>query len=208
MLTRRGALALSTLVLTSSVALPALATVVVEIPMEELVADADVIVHGSVLRSGAQLETFDGRLEPHTITDLRVIDWLAGSGGEVLTIDEIGGEVNGSGRWIDGTPRYAPREEVIVFLRRLPSGAYRTVGMAQGRFDVVHSIAPSAGTSATWVERDTSTLAFASWVRGQMQIRDGGRSPSVDYDTFVGFIRSVVEQLALPGATSTTGAAR
>lgn len=208
MLARRSAFALLTVALLALTALPAHATVVVEIPLEQLVADSDAIVHATVLRTGAQLETFDGRLEPHTIAELQVADWLKGSGAERLSIDEIGGTVNGSGSWIDGTPRYHAGEEVIVFLRRLPDGSFRTVGMEQGRFDVVHTVSIASSSIATVVERDTTTLAFASWVNGQMQVRDGGRSPSVDYDTFVGFVTSVVEQLALPAVSSTTGGAR
>ncbi len=202
---RRSALALCTLSFALLVAMPAAATVMVEIPMEDLVATSDAIVHAHVLRTGTQLETYEGRLEPHTITELRVDDWLQSDGDPRIAIDEIGGEVDGRGSWIDGTPRYAPGDEVVVFLRQLPSGAYRTVGMAQGRFDVVHT-ASGAGVT-TVVQRDTSTLAFASWVNGQMRVRDGGPSPSVDYASFVGFVSSVLEQLALPpGPHTTTGA--
>jgi hypothetical protein len=172
--------------------------------MEQLIAQSDAIVRATVRRTGEQLETFDGRLEPHTIAQLTVDDWMKGDGGPELTIDEIGGVVDGNGRWIDGTPRYRAGREVIVFLRRLPSGAYRTVGMEQGYFEVVHR-APSDGG---FVERDTSSIAFASWVDGEMQVHEGGRSPSVPLDTFVGFVVSVLDQLALPPTTSTTGGGR
>jgi len=203
MLIRRGALALLTLALLALVT-PAYATVMVEIPIEELIASSDAIVHAHVLRTGAQLETFEGHLEAHTIAELRIDEWLRGTGGERALIDEIGGTVEGNGSWIDGTPRYRDGEEVVVFLRRLPSGAYRTVGMEQGRFDVVHTV--TASGARTVVERDTSTLAFAAWVNGAMQVRDGALSPAVDYDSFVGFVTSVVEQLAADART--TGGAR
>ncbi len=208
MLARRSALALLTLAFLGLTALPAHATVMVEIPLEQLIGDSDAIVHATVLRTGTQLETFEGHLEPHTIAELRVSDWLKGAGGERLSIDEIGGTVNGSGSWIDGTPRYQDGEEVIVFLRRLPNGAYRTVGMEQGRFDVVHAVSTASHSVSTLVERDTSTLAFASWVNGAMEIREGARSPSLEYDTFVGFVRSVLDQLAVPADSRTTGGAR
>lgn len=208
MLARRNAFAILTLTFLGLTALPAHATVMVEIPLEQLIADSDAIVHATVLRTGTQLETFDGHLEPHTIAQLQISDWLKGTGQERLSIDEIGGTVDGSGSWIDGTPRYRDGEEVVVFLRRLPNGSYRTVGMEQGRFDVVHTVDVSAHAGRTVVERDTSTLAFASWVNGEMQVHEGGRSPSVDYDTFVAFVASVLEQLAVPADPSTTGGAR
>ena len=191
-------------------ALPAHATVMVELAMEQLIGSADVIVHARVLRSGTQLETFAGHLEPHTITELEVRDTLKGSPDERVTIDEIGGATDDGGSWIDGTPRYEAGDEVVVFLRRLPSAAYRTVGMSQGRFEVVHAIATSAGApiARTIVERDTRTLAFASWIDGQMVVHDGAQSPSVDYDTFVGFVASVLDQLAIPSDPRTTGGPR
>jgi hypothetical protein len=78
--------------------------------------------------------------------------------------------------------------------------------MEQGRFDVVRAVQGSS--IATLVERDTSTIGFASWVNGEMIVQPGGRSPAVDYDTFVGFVASVVEQLAVQATTSTTEGAR
>lgn len=209
MLARRSALALLTLAFLGLAALPAHATVMVEIPMEQLIGDAEVIVHATVLRTGTQLETFDGHLEPHTIAELAVLDVLKGGPVQRITIDEIGGTTaDGSGSWVDGTPRYRDGEEVVVFLRRLPSGAFRTVGMEQGRFDVIREVDVQAHVARTLVERDTSTIAFAAWVDGEMQVRDGGRSPAVDYDSFVGFVASVLEQLAVPSDPSSTGGGR
>jgi hypothetical protein len=189
-------------------AVPAYATVMTEIPMEDLVLRADAIVHGSVLRVGARLESFDDRLEPHTVAELRVDEWLRGEptdaqSGERIAIDELGGTVDGRGSWIDGTPRYEAGQEVIVFLRRLPNGAFRTVGMEQGRFEVEHVVEGSgaAVTTRTLVARDTRGLGFASWREGVMQVRDGAREPSVPFDTFVAFVRGV---LAQPPAASTS----
>ena len=189
-------------------AIPAHATVMVEIPIEQLIGDADVIVHGTVVRDGTRLAQIDGRFEPHSIAEVRVEDWLKGDSADVLEIDEIGGETPSYGRWIEGTPRYRRGDEVIVFLRRLPSGSFRTLGMAQGRFEVGHAITSTPGGEIT-VRRDTSTVAFASWADGQMIVHDGAVGPTVAYGEFVGFVRSVVEQLVLAGSsTSTTAGAR
>ena len=203
----RTSLALAMLVLAWGLAVPAHATVMVEIPIEDLIRDADVIAHGTVVRAGTRLTQFDGRFEPHSIAELRVDDWLKGQTDDVLEIDEIGGETPTFGTWIEGTPRYARGQEVIVFLRRLPNGSFRTVGMAQGRFDVAHAISTTPGGTTT-VRRDTSALAFASWVSGQMIVQDGGIGPAIGYDEFVGLVRSVLAQLALPADMSTIGGAR
>ncbi len=204
---QKTSFAIATIALAWGLAVPAHATVMVEIPIEQMIADADVIAHGTVFRAGTRLEQFDGRFEPHSIAELRVDDLLKGHCGDVLEIDEIGGETATSGSWIDGTPRYGRGDEVIVFLRHLPNGSFRTVGMAQGRFDVTHTITSVPGGTTT-VRRDTSSLAFASWSNGQMIVQDGGVGPAVDYAEFLGFVRSVVEQLGVPAETSTTGGAR
>jgi hypothetical protein len=203
----RASLSLAMIALAWGLAVPAHATVMVEIPMEQLIADADVIAHGTVVRAGTRLEQFDGRFEPHAIAELHVTEWLKGQTDDRLEIDEIGGDTETYGTWIEGTPRYGRGDEVIVFLRRLPNGSFRTVGMAQGRFDVVHTISATPGGTTT-VRRDMRALGFASWATGEMVVEDGALGPSIGYDEFVGFVRGVVEQLTVPAETSSVGGAR
>lgn len=148
----------------ASWASPGQATVMVEIPIEDLIRDADAIVHARVTRTGTQMVLRQGAMEPQTLSELRVQRWLKGTGPETVTVRELGGEWQGGGLRIDGYPRYAPGEEVIVFLERHPEhpSDYRTYQMVQGKFVVI----PGVPGVPTTVRRDLDGVAFARWAEG------------------------------------------
>jgi hypothetical protein len=176
---------------------PARATVMVEVPPERLVAEADAIVVGRVEHVGTRLDLSDGRSEPHTVTTLRVREWLKGAGPELVRIDEIGGFVAEAqiGMAIAGTPQYAVGDEVVVFLRDV-GGVYRTYAMEQGHFVIQRGV-PGVDDL---VQRDLGAIGFASWARGAMEVEHGGRS-AMRLDDFLAYVRATVEQLRVQGAS-------
>lgn len=187
-----GTSALGTTVLGTVVlggAAPAHATVMIEVPMERLVDEADLVVHGRVTATGARLEpNADGRLEPHSITVVRVTEVLAGTPrGSELVIDEIGGAVQGRAMRIAGTPEYRVGEEVVLFLRALPGGEYRTYAMAQGAFEVL----PAVGAAEAVVVRDTRAVSMARWAAGTMQL-DHGQRAQMPLAAFLEYVRALV----------------
>lgn len=173
------------------------ATVMVEVPLERMVREADAIVLGHVERVGVRLVMLPGGgAEPHTITTIRAREWIKGSGGELVRIDEIGGVMEQGGMRIEGTPEYRTGDDVVVFLRRTPEGAMRTYAMVQGQFHVVRGI----GGADDVVVRDTSAVGFASWASGEMAIEHGGVR-AMRLADFLGYLRQMVEQVAVdPGA--------
>lgn len=148
------------------------ATVLAEVPLDDMIYDSDGIVVGDVLHVGVQMAVReDGRLEPWTVTTLRVDRWLkngsgSGVGADRVTIWERGGVWQGGGMRIDGTPEYRAGERVLVFLWNDPLGRTRTYGMVQGRF-VVRAGVPGV---ATTVERDVSAVGFAQWSSAGMTV--------------------------------------
>lgn len=181
------------------------ATVMVAIPLEELVASSDAIVHARVARSGSRMalgEDGPGTMTPHTLSELRVLEWLAGSDVDgdptTVVVDEIGGTYPGGGMRIDGTPEFHPGEEVVVFLSRA-DGRWRTRGMVQGLF-VVRPAVPGA---RTMVVRDTSDVGFARWEGGPMTIEEGGRD-EMELAAFLAWIRDTVSQLGRVGGGAGT----
>jgi hypothetical protein len=181
------------------------ATVMVPIPLEDMVRDASAIVHARVIRSGSRLALEDGG-RPHTLTQLEVIEWLSGTGGAQITIDEIGGSHPAGDLVITGTPVYRAGDEVVVFLRSTTSvegAAYRTMGMIQGQFVVRHGV---PGVNDT-VVRDTSDIGLATWDGGPMSVVEGGREV-MQLEAFLAWIRDTVEQLRLPGASGATAGER
>lgn len=183
-----------------ALALPARATVMVEIPIEDLVRDADAIVYGTVERVGTRLQRAPGTtgLDPHTITTVRVQEWLKGEGGERVTIDELGGEMGQMGLRIAGTPSYRVGETVVVFLHRV-DGRYRTLQMAQGAFEVL----PGVPGTPSVVQRDLEAIGLARWTSGQMTVEHGGRS-AMRLDDFLGFVRATLESLRIPATSAGT----
>lgn len=175
----------------------AAATVMVEVPLEAMVREADAIVVGRVERVGVRLVMLPGGAQPHTITTIRAAEWIKGEGGERVRVDEIGGVMEQGGMVIEGTPEYRVGDEVVVFLRRTPEGALRTYAMVQGQFHIVRGV----GGAEDVVVRDTRAVGFASWASGPMTIEHGGVR-AMRLGDFLGYLRQMVEQAELdPGAT-------
>jgi hypothetical protein len=170
-----------------AIASTASATIMVELSLDELIRQADVIVHGTVVASDVRLELREGRQEPHTITTIRVHEWLAGQGGETVQFRELGGAHQRGGRRYVGTPEYLPGEEVVVFLERRPEPPHdlRTLAMAQGKFVVRHGV---PGVPAC-VVRELSGIAFARWVDGRQTVSAARGEPAMELQTFLDFVR-------------------
>ncbi len=193
---RRGSLghaarvALAFAVVVGSAATAA-ATVMVEVPIEDMTHAADLVVHGVVERSGVRVDLGAAHPEPHTITIVRVIERLRGASDERIEIDELGGEWQYGGQRIDGTPVYAPGSEVVVFLRRLPDGRFRTYAMAQGHFEVIHGV---PGVPST-VVRHLGGMSFARWQDGAMRVEEPRADVPVSLEQLLDFVRGVVAQI-------------
>jgi hypothetical protein len=172
-----------------ALATTALATVMVEVPLDEMIQRADVIVRGTVVASRARLVMREGALEPQTFTTIRVAEWLAGVGGDRVELRELGGTWQGGGLRYDGTPEYAVGEEVVVFLERRPEAPHdlRTFAMVQGKFTVRPGV-PGVPDS---VSRDLSGVAFARWADGQQTVRAAPAEPAMALETFLDHVRRV-----------------
>lgn len=175
------------------------ATVLVDVPLEDMARGADVIVVGEVVRSEAQLVIDPVRgADPHTLTTVRVREWIVGPGGREVVVDELGGVVAGQGLAIAGTAEYEVGQEVVLFLER--AGArLRTFGMALGRFEIRRGVGGAPDT----VLRDLSGVAFARWRAGRMEVSERGEPP-VPLESFLAYVRQLVSTYRAP---STPGGA-
>jgi hypothetical protein len=167
------------------------ATIMVELSIADLVRGSEVVVRGSVVRTASQVA--GPGPDAHTLAELHVSHWLRGSGAPRIIIDEIGVETASGELWIDGTPRYAPGDEVVVFLRRLPGERFRTVGRVQGRFEVRHALSTDMSATTT-VYRDLTALGLVTWTDGCMRLTDGASDLPIAYDRFAAVVRSAAAQ--------------
>ena len=107
----------------------------VSLSIETLTAKADEVVHGKVVRLSCQRDD-EGRL--FTMVQLQIVEQVKGrQGGEILTVVQGGGIL---GRRIARSPlqpRYKVGTEVVVFVVFNSRGEAVTLGLNQGKFDVI-----------------------------------------------------------------------
>ncbi len=127
---------------------PVDATTIRRLDLDTLVASADVIVLG--VAGKGETVTRGKRFVTRTpLTPERIVK---GALDGPLVVETAGGRSGVIGQRVAGVARFAEGEQAVVFLTRLPSGAYRVRGMAQGKLTVV------PGVSGGRAVRDLSGL--------------------------------------------------
>jgi hypothetical protein len=165
----------------------AYATVMVEVPLDEMIQRADTTCTArscsSVRRDDAErnARAADDHHDPSDRVD-------RGAGGDTVTIREWR-RVAGRRPALRGHARYRVGEEVIVFLERRPEQPrdLRTMAMVQGKFVVRHGV---PGVPAS-VARDLEGIAFYRWIDGQQRISAPGRDPAMELGIFLEHVRRV-----------------
>jgi len=117
------------------------AAVVPRFDFDSLVERSDLIARARCLRSWSAWDQQKRFIWTHY--ELALVDPLKGARAATVVVSEPGGVVGDAGMLIEGVPRYAGGEEVVVFLYRTPEGLLRTRGLAQGKFHVAAD--PSTG---------------------------------------------------------------
>jgi hypothetical protein len=116
-------------------ALPAAATQVVAVSVEELARTSDAVVRAKVLEKKAS-KTADGK-RIFTTIELRRSGVLRGDAPKRLRVVVPGGVVEGVGQRVEGAPEFEKGEDVVVFLQRAGPDAFRVASLSQGKFTVV-----------------------------------------------------------------------
>lgn len=130
---------LAGLLWTTALALPAESATIRYRTDAELLQLAARVVRGRVLSVTAERAGSSGWI--HTLTRIAVLEDFTGFSGQVLTMRELGGTVEGDTLFVGGAVTYQPGSEVVVCLEALPDGRYRSLAMGLSKFDVV----PTAG---------------------------------------------------------------
>ena len=106
---------------------------------DDLIVGARAIVIGRVLSIACRLEPAEDRI--FTYITLSVDEALKGEiGSRRIVLKEEGGEVEGQGSMIFGTPRFSPGERVFLYLDTWPDGSLRVHQMAFGKLSVVDGL--------------------------------------------------------------------
>ena len=108
------------------------ATTVVKMDLPSLVKEADRIVQ-------ARVDHIDVKWEDkmaYTYVYLNVEDPMKGERRSTAIIRQMGGQIGSLNVDVPGMPKFAPGEEVIVFLKDAGNGAYHVLGLNQGKYAV------------------------------------------------------------------------
>ena len=161
-----------------------LATSVKPLTLSEMVKRSPRIIHGTVIETRSQWE--DGGTEIYTYVTLAPLEMLKGkapANGGTVTFRQIGGQVGDRAVYVPGTPRFSPKQEVVVFLTGADRGGYSQVmGIFQGAFrpgagparrggvegvspEAIGSLVPDAGTASTGASESPTAGTFDQFLQ-------------------------------------------
>jgi hypothetical protein len=122
-------------------AVPAFATTVARLNLQQLVQRADLIVEGQVQSVYYQWD--EGRRLVFTYVLIRVDDPLKGERRQWVLIRQVGGTIGTIQMSVAGAPQFKNGEMALVFLKRQEDGAFQVVGMNQGLYEITEGFAVS-----------------------------------------------------------------
>jgi len=109
---------------------PAGATTLRRIDLPELIASASRIVHARAVENVVYWD--DEGLRIYTDTTFEVLAEAKGAGPSTLTLNLLGGRIDPLEMTVEGTPVFAPGEEVVLFALDRADGKSDLAGFTQG----------------------------------------------------------------------------
>jgi hypothetical protein len=166
--------------------LSARATVVPRFSLEALAADAEHIVHARAIRSWVAWDRDRAYIWTHT--EFAVTEALKGGSSTRLVVSEPGGALDGLVLQVEGAPRLADGEEVVLFVHRTPSYR-RTLGYGQGKFTVERM-----ANEATRVRSTAAGLVLADPAGKAAPLRTAATADGMELTAFKSLVRRLVSQ--------------
>jgi hypothetical protein len=157
------------------------AMVVVPAEFSAMVTTSDLVVHGRVVGTRAQL--VGDRRTIETVVTLAVVDAIKGQPGETVYFRVPGGQVGRYRRVMVGAPEFTSGDEVVLFLKGRAPGVPFPFGLSQGVYRVVRD----AGG------RSLVTPPVISEAAGRVVRGDVSRRP-VELAAFTRSVRAIAER--------------
>ena len=161
------------------------ATVAVPVEIATLVADAQVIVHGRVVRLEPRASA-DG-LGIDTLGTLESASYWKGDLGRAFTFVARGGQLGRYRSVVSGAPRFVEGQEVVLFLGAKPPALPHVIRLGQGAFRV----SVDARSGARRIRRQPLAGSSATWQRVQ---RGSGPADGLSLDAFGTMVRTAMEK--------------
>jgi hypothetical protein len=127
------------------------ATTLARLSLDRLAAASDAVARVSCAGNESRWE--NGSI--WTVTTFDVVETMKGSLPRQIAVRLPGGRVGHLTAAVDGTPKFNPGAEAVVFLERLPAGGFTVAGWVEGTF----RISRDPRTSAETVTQDSSAFA-------------------------------------------------
>jgi len=127
------------------------ATTLARLSLAQLAAGSDAVARVRYLHAESRWE--NGSI--WTVTTFEVVEGLKGQLPREIGVRLPGGRVGHVISTVDGTPKFVPGNEAIVFLQRSPSGSFTVAGWVQGSF----RISRDPRTGGETVTQDSSAFA-------------------------------------------------
>ena len=113
----------------------AYATTMVPLSLNQLVDAADEVVKGQVTEVWTEPDQKTGMI--WTYAQVEVSKTLKGEPGPVVILEQPGGKWGSKEARIEGVARFSVGEEGYFFVEHLASGRNVSVGMSQGKFNII-----------------------------------------------------------------------
>jgi len=163
--------------------LPAGATAVLGVDVDQLTRQSDLVVRG-VVKSKESRWSGDGR---RILTDVQidVSEPFKGFPSRTITVQQPGGVVGDIGQRVDGMASFEPGEEVVLFLERYGPQRFQVTGAAQGKWRVERSsdgtrvyAVPDRGADAELVDASGQPLKSRLKTLELSELRDRVKAAS------------------------------
>ena len=136
------------------------ATTLARLSLDQLAAAADNVARVRCAGAGSQWE--NGAI--WTVTTFDVVESMKGNLPAQVTVRLPGGRVGHLTAAVDGTPKFNPGDDAIVFLERSRAGGYSVIGWVEGTFRISRDPRTSRETvtqdSSAFAVFDTATRSF------------------------------------------------
>lgn len=153
------------------------ATTLARLSLEQLAAGSDAVARVHCASSESHWE--NGSI--WTVTTAEVIETLKGNLPSEITLRLPGGRVGHLIAAVEGTPKFQPGDDAIVFLQRSPAGGFTVAGWVEGTF----RIARDRQSGAESVTQDSSAFAVFDAAARAFRAEGIRRMPLAEFRTRV-----------------------
>lgn len=131
---RKLRIAALTIIFSALMVSGAWSTTVMKLNLGELTSMADVIFVGKSIDVKEEWDEAQGKIYRYATFDVENL--IKGDIPGQVTVKSLGGQVGNLKMIVPGSPKFSINEEYLLFLWKDAGGAYRVLGMTQGKYNV------------------------------------------------------------------------